>query len=233
MPWVGYFYKMASADKFVYLDNVPYSKGSYTNRVQIKIAESPRWLTVPAVTSGKLGQDIAGLEADAHSPWRKKMLATLECSYRKCPYFLRYFGDIEWIIASGPSNIAELNIKLIEYFAVQLGIATPRIRGSSLAARGSSTDLLISICKELGGDTYLSGSGGANYQDEQAFDTAGLRLIYARYKHPVYPQPFGEFVSGLSVADLLFNCGPDSAAILKSGQQFSPLSLVRPEMKVA
>ena len=63
MPWIGCFYKMAVADKFVYLDNVPYSKGSYTNRVQIKTQGGPRWLTVPASTSGKLGQGIVELAA--------------------------------------------------------------------------------------------------------------------------------------------------------------------------
>ena len=218
MPWLGYFYKMAIADKFVYLDNVPYSKGSYTNRVQIKTQGGPRWLTVPVLTSGKLGQDIAGLSADDHSAWRKKALATLDGSYRKCPHFKTYFGDIERIISSGPSNLAELNIELIEYFAARLDIATPRLRGSALTAQGKATDLLIAICKELGADTYLSGSGGANYQDEQAFAAAGLKLIYTQYKHPVYPQAFGEFAPGQSIADLLFHCGPDSAAILRSGQ---------------
>ena len=217
MPWLGYFHKMAVADTFVYLDNVPYSKGSYTNRVQIKTQCGPRWLTVPVLTSGKLGQDIAGLVADDHSAWRKKALATLEGSYRKCPHFKTCFAGIERIISSGPANLADMNIELIEYFASRLGIATPRLRSSALAARGKATDLLIAICKELGADTYLSGSGGANYQDEQAFAAAGLKLIYANYKHPVYPQPFGEFAPGLTIADLLFNCGPDSAAILKGG----------------
>ncbi len=230
MPWVGYFYKMAAADKFVYLDNVPYSKGSYTNRVQINTRQGPRWLTVPVVTSGKLGQDIVELAADDRSPWRKKVLGTLENAYRKSPHFYRYFGDIEWIIASGPSNIADLNIKLIEYFAGQLGIAAPRVRGSALAARGKATDLLIATCRELRADTYLSGAGGANYQDERAFAAAGLKLIYTNYKHPVYPQPFGLFVPGLSVADLLFNCGPDSAAILRSGQETSAPAPVRHQM---
>jgi len=75
-------------------------------------------------------------------------------------------------------------------------------------------DLLIGICGELGADTYLSGSGGANYQDEEMFSKAGIRLIYADYHHPQYPQQFGDFIPGLSVIDLLCNCGPDSRSIL-------------------
>lgn len=218
MPWLGYFHKMASADKFVYLDNVPFSKGSYTNRVQIKTQGGARWLTVPVITSGKLGQNISELAADEHGDWRRKALATLEGSYRKCPHWKTCWPLVEPLIASGPVNLADLNIGLIEHFAGMLGVSTPRVRASTLAAQGKSTDLLIAICKELSADTYLSGSGGANYQDEQAFASAGIKLTYSQFKHPQYPQPFGEFTPGLSVVDLLFNCGPDSAAILYSGR---------------
>ena len=34
LPWLGYFHKIAAADIFVFLDDVPFSKGSYINRVK-------------------------------------------------------------------------------------------------------------------------------------------------------------------------------------------------------
>src|SRR5690606_21435204 len=34
-PWLGYFHKLAQADVFVFLDDAQFSKGSYTNRVQV------------------------------------------------------------------------------------------------------------------------------------------------------------------------------------------------------
>ncbi len=105
---------------------------------------------------------------------------------------------------------------LIEHLAGQLGLTTPMVRASRLAARGKAGDLLIGICRELGADTYLSGSGGANYQEEAEFAAAGLKLIYTDYRHPTYAQQFGEFVKGLSIVDLLFNCGPQSGPILKA-----------------
>ena len=46
MPWVGYFYKIAKADKFVLLDNAQFSKNSYINRSQILLMQNG--LTVPA-----------------------------------------------------------------------------------------------------------------------------------------------------------------------------------------
>ena len=39
-------------------------------------------------------------------------------------------------------------------------------------------------------------------------------LIWQNYKHPVYKQLHGEFVSHLSILDLLFNEGKESYKIL-------------------
>lgn len=225
LPWLGYFYKMSICDTFVYLDSVPFSKGSYTNRVQIKSQSGPRWVTVPVLTSGRLGQNIVDLAIDDHSDWRRKVLATLEGCYGGCQHFQPYFRQIKQLITSDTGNLCELNIELVEYFAGQLDIKAQQVRASKLSARGKATDLLIGLCKEIGADTYLSGSGGADYQDEQAFADADLKLVYTKYKHPQYPQaslsgiePLSEFVAGMSIVDLLFNCGPQSSDILRSGQ---------------
>jgi hypothetical protein len=46
--------------------------------------------------------------------------------------------------------------------------------------------------------------------DLERFEKNGLKLIIQEFKHPVYPQLFGEFHSHMSIVDLLFNCGPES-----------------------
>jgi hypothetical protein len=214
LPWLGYFYKLARADRFVFLDGVPFAKGSYTNRVQVKAATGPQWLTVPVLTKGKLGQPIVEVACNENAGWRKKMMATLETNYRRCPHYQPYADGIRQVLSAAEDRLAEINIRLIRYVAEQLDIATATTRSSQMPCPGKATDLLIALCKELGAETYLSGSGGANYQDEIAFRAAGIELIYANYQHPTYPQAFGPFAPGLSIVDLLFNCGPDSAAIV-------------------
>ncbi|MEC8198310.1 MAG: WbqC family protein, partial [Pseudomonadota bacterium] len=42
-PWLGYFRKMIEADVFIFLDDVQFSKGSYTNRVGIRSGSGRRW----------------------------------------------------------------------------------------------------------------------------------------------------------------------------------------------
>ena len=48
-PWVGMFEQVRLCDIFVYYNDVQFSKGSFTNRVQIKAPnnEGFKWLTVP------------------------------------------------------------------------------------------------------------------------------------------------------------------------------------------
>ena len=39
-PWVGMFEQIALADVYVHYDDVQFSKGSFTNRVQLKTARA-------------------------------------------------------------------------------------------------------------------------------------------------------------------------------------------------
>jgi hypothetical protein len=46
-----------------------------------------------------------------------------------------------------------------------------------------------------------------------------MGTVWQEFKHPVYPQPgVAPFMKGLTVLDLLFNCGPASAEIARRTQ---------------
>jgi hypothetical protein len=121
----------------------------------------------------------------------------------------------EEVYSRGWEFISELNVHLIECLRSILNLhAKPTVLSSDLELREEPTDRLIDICKVLGADTYLAGQGGADYMDLKRFENAGLKLIVQDFKHPVYPQMFGDFQSHLSIVDLLFNCGPKSMNII-------------------
>jgi len=76
---------------------------------------------------------------------------------------------------------------------------------------------LIAITRMLGADTYLAGAGGHNYMRLEAYQLAGVRIIFQDFHHPVYRQLFSSpFIPYLSVVDLLYNHGPESLAIIRS-----------------
>jgi hypothetical protein len=213
-PWLGYFHKLARADVFVFLDDAQFSKGSYTNRVQVLLGGKPRWLTVPV--SQTLGTPINRV-AIARDDWARAHLDSLHAGYRDAAQFRVVWPDIEDIYAGLPhGSLAQANAALIARLASKLGISTPTHVASALGAEAASgDDRLIALCRHFGGDVaYLSGRGGAKYQDESKFMAAGVPLHYTTFEIADYPQGGGAFVGGLSVLDAVFHLGWQGAAEL-------------------
>ena len=216
IPWLGFFYKWYKADLIVFLDDVAFTKGSHINRVRVRDISGQHWLTVPVHQKGRLNQPIAGTEIQVDIPWRNSILGKLKSCYGKARYFKDYFPAFEAIIGKERQLLADLNIELLQWAAEILDIRTPWVLSSSLrGVEGKATERLVSICKHLGASAYLSGFGGQKYQEEEEFKKNNIELVIYDFKHPEYKQRADDFIPGLSVLDLLFNCGPDSGEILK------------------
>lgn len=216
VPWAGYFHKMLRSDDFVFLDDALVTKNSFINRNRIKQQSGELWLTIP------VHQQIASTIADvgfANRTWPLKHCKTLKQYYSKAPFFSEYFPAVEALLHEPANNLADLNIRLIQQIARWLEIPCTTHRSSNLALETRSDDRLIDIVGRLGGQVYLSGRGGTNYQSEQKFELSGIRLEYSNFQLPPYPQLWGAFVPNLSILDLLFNCGPAARQVLDTNQQ--------------
>ena len=66
---------------------------------------------------------------------------------------------------------------------------------------------VIEIVQRVGGDTYLSGNGGRNYQTEKHFTNAGIKLVYSDFRPLEYRQQWGDFRPNMSVLDYCMNEG--------------------------
>ena len=213
LPWLGFFHKMSDCDAYVLLDSVQFTKNNYQNRNRlIDRNGTVFWSTVPVRMAGHTERRIADMEIDNAQPWSRKTWARLSDSYRRHPYFDALAPELEIIFMGAHQFLIELNLLLIEFFRRQLGITVRMVRSSTLDVRGSRSELLLSICKCLGADTYLSGPSGRGYLDAAAFEDAGIILEYHSFKHPTYAAPI--FRPYLSTLDLLFNHGPHSREIL-------------------
>ena len=92
-------------------------------------------------------------------------------------------------------------------------------RSSELDITGGRTSRLLNICRKLGADEYYTGAAAKNYFDLKLFDEAGINVEFQNYRHPVYPQLFGDFIPYMSVVDLIFNMGDNAAEIIASGMK--------------
>lgn len=208
LPWLGYFYKMAKCDVFILLDNVQYEKNGPTNRVKIKTPQGSLWLTLPIKRN--FPQLIKEAELVNFTGQKENIIKALKLNYQKAEYFDFLFPELEEVLKKDWKYLSELNMNLIKLIKEKLKIKTKLEVASDYEVVGKGTDLLVSLCRAFKADAYLSGKGAKKYQEEEKFKLAGIKLEYSDFIHPVYPQLWKDFIPGLSVIDLIFNCGPKS-----------------------
>jgi len=217
LPWLGLFHKIALADEFVSFNQVQYQPKDWNNRNRVKTDTGALWLTVPVKRSGYLEKTISDIEIDNSLPWARKHWRTLHINYHKAPHFSRYadfFEDIyvqrEWL------RLVELNEFMLAWFLDELGIKRKLHSAADYNFQGTKSSLVLDMCCQLGATSYIFGAQGRNYADVPAFRAVGVEPLFQEYKHPKYPQQHGEFVSHLSIVDLMFNYGPASGEVLMS-----------------
>ena len=141
-------------------------------------------------------------------------------SYARTPYFEAYADELLPLLDNPSPRLTDLTMSLILRIKGQLGITTQVLRSSELNGSGTKGELLASLCRQLGASTYISPPGSKDYLDEtDAFEKIGVPVKYYEFKHPEYPQLFGDFMPYMSTVDMLFNCGERSLSLIESGTE--------------
>lgn len=219
LPWIGYFAMIDRVDKFVFLDNVAFDHRSWQQRNRIKTPQGTLWLTVPVRAKGNRGQLVKDMQIqyEGGNPL-DKIARTLEHTYGKAAFYREYAPGMISIFESSPEKINDLNIALIKYFCSAFEIKQNFSSASCLNATGAKADLLANICEEKGADLYISAPGSREYLEESdVFARKNIPYAYHEYNHPQYVQMYGDFIPYMCAADLLFNEGPKSLKIIRSG----------------
>ena len=212
-PWLGFFDKIVKSDIFIFLNNVqaPKTGGSWLNHVKIIVAREPRWVTMTLIRNYHGCLRIDELSIDNATPWRKRLLKTIQANYSRAEYFEEIFPFISTIVSNNIDSVSEFNINCILRICQEINIDTSGcVLGSTLDTGGKGTDRLIQLTKIVEATTYLCGGGSAGYLEEGKFDQEGIKLVYQSFDHPIYPQRNTSFfVPGLSIIDPLMNVGFD------------------------
>lgn len=216
IPWLGYFDRIVKSDIHIVLDHVQFEKNSMANRNKILSSGKPVLLTIPVKTSGKLGDNpISGLEI-SNSAWIRKHIASINQSYSKSPHFDdvrdKFFDTYDTLKNS--NRMMDLLRQQLDFFLKTMSITTHIKYSSDTAWSGKKSDLILEICKKYNATTYLSGPFGRDYLDTEAFSHCGIEIAYQDYQHPQYPQHSDNFVTNLSVLDLLMHNKPRAKEIL-------------------
>ena len=215
LPGIIFFNKVALSEVVVFIGNVQLEKSSWQTRNQIRDGGSnnAQYLSVPIRSKGNYGQTIDQTKING-THWVKKHLRSIFLTYKNRPYFDEYYNLIEILLTRKWENLSELNIAIIAELMGLLGISTKIIDAADLSLAGSGTERLVSICKELNANGYISNKGAAEYLEESLFFDAGVSHYWQKFEHPVYTQGL-EFMSNLSVIDILFNLGPGAGPLVR------------------
>jgi WbqC-like protein family len=220
LPGIILFNKIALSDAFMFVGHCQYTQRSWQTRNRIRMGDDEQWLSVPVKKSGRFGQSINDTEI-LDDYWKKKHLATIRQAYGKRPYVDSYYPQLEELILKDTDRLGDLNIAITGKILEWLAIFTKILDSRNYPIEGHKTDMLISMCRAVGADEYLSNQGSRDYVDEKSIAESGIQHSWQVFEHPVYEQG-RPFMENLSVIDLLFNVGPAAREIIRRCGRVEP-----------
>lgn len=220
-PWVGMFEQIRLADVYVHYGDVQFSKGSFTNRVQIKTAQGIKWLTVP-LQQVSLGQSIDEVRLDTRTDWRRQHMDQLKQAYAAAPFRKDMLALVDSVYLQSYASIGHLSRHSMAACCRYYGLDAGRrfVEVEQLGIAGTSSQRVRDIVLALGGTRYITGHGARNYLDHRLFEDAGIRVEYMDYEKRPYPQLHGEFTPYVSLLDLIANTGPQGIECICSGTSY-------------
>jgi hypothetical protein len=221
LPWLGYLAKVEASDVFVVMDDLQYEAQNFQNRNRLKLNHGAAWLTVP-LERGPQTQRICDKRisnaGSAKEHWAHRHWQTMQVHYGAAPYWSTYAGALAELYRERWESLLALDLRVLSLCMQWFDIRKPVVLASSLSLSGQRSERILSACRAVRGDVYLAGRGGStHYLDVELLARHGVRVAWQSFRHPSYVQryPALGFISHLSALDLLLNCGPGSAEILR------------------
>lgn len=217
IPWKGYFDNLNRADVFVVYDDMQYTKRDWRNRNQIKTKEGLKWLTIPVHTKGKYYQKI-NETVIAQSNWNINHIKQIRHAYRNAQFYKEYFPWIESLYLSATHEyLTDINMHFINAINEKFDITSKIIDSREFNLKTDKTQRLIDICFRLRADKYITGVKAKSYINEELFEEAGIKIIYADYAgYKMYKQIYPPFIHKVCIWDVILNCGKTTMQYIQS-----------------
>lgn len=170
LPGLSVIEKVEAADAVIWLTEVQYPRGGWTNRNRMPDGS---WLTVP-VDHATTGGPISAVEISEHGDWRRAHARTLR----------QHFADVDAICAviERPYRyLAHMNLDCLRLLADDSGW---HYQFDFVGRSETISEQLARMVYLVGGTTYLSGPSGRRYLDERPFEERGIAVVYFERRCP-------------------------------------------------
>lgn len=214
LPWMGYFNKIVKSDLFILMDDVQLTDSGMTqrNRVLNKNGEIS-FLTVAFQKKGYMDIPFSQVLLNPSVDWQKRQYNFLWDNYHKFPYWKEIIDVFSFLFEEKFDTLQQVNERTVREIMSLLQIRTPLVHQSSLQYDrvAKNNDLVLDLCKAVKADCYLSGNGAKKYMELDVFRREEINVQFQTFQHPLYFQKYAqtEPIMGLSILDVLLNCGID------------------------
>lgn len=215
-PYIGYFQLISAVDIFIIYDDVQYMKQSWINRNYILLKGHKFLFTLP-VKKASYTLPINKREFYFQEN-KQKLLDTFTQAYRKAPYFRSCITLINDIISIKSNKVTDIVTESIKKICTYLDITTKILNSSYLNIDNKlkASKKVIYINKLFKSTIYVNAIGGKQLYTKEEFNQNGIELFFLKTKEIKYKQFSNEFISNLSIIDvLMFNSKEDVKKLLE------------------
>lgn len=177
-PYIGYFELIRAVDVFVLLTTVQYIRKGWVNRNRVRRKDSWGYITVPVLHQPR-GTKIRDIKIDNSTAWKKRILKTLRCTYKRAEEHPLY----QCLKSQEEEMLSPILCNTLKFTAHYLGLSTEFVESSPSHER--SQELILSVCKDFGATTYINLPGGMGLYDETQFAKNAVELKFMKpTSHP-------------------------------------------------
>jgi hypothetical protein len=215
LPWAGYFNLISKVDKFVFLDDVQFEKGSWQKRNRIIVNGKEYLLSIPTKKTG-LNTLIKDIKVNNEIGWQRDHWMTLQCAYARAPFGEELLHLLhEFYNNYQVEYLADFNQSIILKIAAALGLKTFFLKASELNLGEKRSKHLVMILEHLGCCEYLSPIGSAEYLKDDAFENiTKVKLNFQSFEvRPYRHYNCSQFIPRLSIVDVIANIGLEATKI--------------------
>lgn len=192
---VPLYARLFTADGVIFDSETPFVKQTFRNRAVIATENGTQALTIPIVhTGGK--QPMRDIRISEHGNWRHLHWNAIVSAYRKSPFFDYYADDFAHFYEERDGFLMDFNLRLHAVVCELLGLELTTKTTDKERMEMGKNDIEDLRC--IAEPTALTNIQGFTPQPH----------------YQVFAQRHG-FQPNLSIADLLFNMGPESLIILR------------------
>ena len=196
LPWTGAFELINSVDKFVFFDDLQFTKRDWRTRNYLNANGSKLLINVP-VQKHKLDTKIIDIKIDSRQKWFEKHYKSFYNFYSRSKYFDEYKYLLDYLKMDW-EYLYDLNRYTMETICDTLGMKTEIYYSERIDLKSDDKNgRILEVVKELGGNHYITGPKAKNYIDESLF--TDIKLEYMEYKTKNH----------FTVLDNIFNNGVD------------------------